>query len=70
MADLDRGIPDKTCIVLDKILTEALFRGKIKKNEKYPTSLKKSDLRDALFSRMSRINFIARGTKQVNFYII
>eukprot|EP00210_Caulerpa_lentillifera_P001435 g1377.t1 len=64
-AKLDQGVPDAQHIVLDKVLGEALFKGRLKKNEKIPEYLPKSQLREISFTRMHPQFRISRGQQEV-----
>ena len=63
-AQLDKGAPDKHHIVLDPCLCDALFKGLVKKGERFPTHLAKSDLRGALMRRMLPQYRVTRQNQQ------
>lgn len=66
-AGLDQGLPDKLHITLDPLLCDALFKGLVKKSERYPTHVKKSELRDHVLKRMQRQFRILRDGQEVRF---
>lgn len=65
IAELDQGVPDSQHIVLDRVLGEALFKGRLKKNEKIPEYVPKSQLREIAFTRMHPQFRITRGQQEV-----
>ncbi|CAD7700468.1 unnamed protein product [Ostreobium quekettii] len=65
LADLDKGVPDNKYIVLDPHLCDALFKGLIKKGERFPTHLAKAELRGAFMHRMLPQYRVTRQGTQV-----
>ncbi|XP_031397752.1 eukaryotic translation initiation factor 2D isoform X2 [Punica granatum] len=52
---------DKSIVVLDAILCDALFKGSIKKGSAYPTEVRKKDLGSMFISRMQPHHLVRRG---------
>lgn len=56
---------NKSIIVLDAILCDALFKGAIKKGLTYPTEIHKKDLGSAFINRMQAHHVVTRGNESV-----
>ncbi|KAK4570671.1 hypothetical protein RGQ29_029498 [Quercus rubra] len=56
---------DRSIVVLDPILCDALFKGAIKKGSRYPTEIHKKDLGAAFISRMQPHHIVTRGGESV-----
>ncbi|XP_027360521.1 eukaryotic translation initiation factor 2D isoform X3 [Abrus precatorius] len=56
---------DKSIVVLDAILCDALFKGAIKKGITYPTEIHKKDLAPTFVNRMQPHHVVARGNETV-----
>lgn len=56
---------DRSIVVLDPILCDALFKGAIKKGSRYPTEIHKKDLGAAFISRMQPHHIVTRGSESV-----
>ncbi|CAN6555816.1 unnamed protein product [Malus baccata var. baccata] len=56
---------DKSIVVLDPILCDALFKGAIKKGAMYPTEIHKRDLGAAFVNRMQAHHVVTRGSESV-----
>ncbi|KAJ7982579.1 eukaryotic translation initiation factor 2D [Quillaja saponaria] len=56
---------NKSIVVLDAILCDALFRGAIKKGSTYPTEIHKKDLGPTFISRMLPHHVVTRGSESV-----
>ncbi|XP_021834521.1 eukaryotic translation initiation factor 2D-like [Prunus avium] len=56
---------DKSIVVLDPILCDALFKGAIKKGTMYPTEIHKRDLGAAFVNRMQAHHVVTRGSESV-----
>ncbi|KAB2603695.1 eukaryotic translation initiation factor 2D [Pyrus ussuriensis x Pyrus communis] len=56
---------DKSIVVLDPILCDALFKGAIKKGAMYPTEIHKGDLGAAFVNRMQAHHVVTRGSESV-----
>ncbi|KAJ4844518.1 hypothetical protein Tsubulata_051548 [Turnera subulata] len=56
---------NKSMVVLDPILCDALFKGAIKKGSAYPTEIHKKDLGSAFVSRMQAHHIVTRGSDSV-----
>lgn len=56
---------NKSIVVLDVVLCDALFKGVIKKGMTYPTEIHKKDLGSAFISRMQAHHVVTRGSEQV-----
>ncbi|KAL5132658.1 Eukaryotic translation initiation factor 2D [Glycine soja] len=56
---------NKSVVVLDVILCDALFKGAIKKGTTYPTEILKKDLGSTFVSRMQPHHVVTRGNESV-----
>ncbi|KAF1896714.1 hypothetical protein Lal_00034413 [Lupinus albus] len=56
---------NKSIVVLDAILCDALFKGVIKKGTTYPTEIHKKDLGTAFVSRMQPHHVVTRGNESI-----
>ncbi|CAL0303466.1 unnamed protein product [Lupinus luteus] len=56
---------NKSIVVLDAILCDALFKGVIKKGTTYPTEIHKKDLGTAFVSRMQPHHVVTRGNESM-----
>ncbi|KAG4987232.1 hypothetical protein JHK86_034923 [Glycine max] len=56
---------NKSVVVLDVILCDALFKGAIKKGTTYPTEIHKKDLGSTFVSRMQPHHVVTRGNESV-----
>ncbi|XP_028803424.1 eukaryotic translation initiation factor 2D isoform X2 [Neltuma alba] len=56
---------NKSIVVLDVVLCDALFKGIIKKGTTYPTEIHKKDLGSTFISRMQAHHVVTRGSEQV-----
>lgn len=56
---------DKSIVVLDAILCDALFKGAIKKGSTYPSEIHKKDLGQLFISRMQAHHLVTRGSESV-----
>ncbi|TKY68227.1 Eukaryotic translation initiation factor 2D [Spatholobus suberectus] len=56
---------NKSIVVLDVILCDALFKGAIKKGTTYPTEIHKKDLGPTFVSRMQPHHVVTRGNESV-----
>ncbi|KAB1210987.1 Eukaryotic translation initiation factor 2D [Morella rubra] len=56
---------DKSTVVLDAMLCDALFKGTVKKGSTYPTVIHKKDLGPAFVSRMQPHHIVTRGSESV-----
>ncbi|PRQ22386.1 putative SUI1 domain, SWIB/MDM2 domain-containing protein [Rosa chinensis] len=56
---------DKSIVILDVILCDALFKGAIKKGSTYPTEIHKRDLGAAFVNRMQAHHIVTRGNDSV-----
>ncbi|XP_021889610.1 eukaryotic translation initiation factor 2D isoform X1 [Carica papaya] len=56
---------NKSIVVLDPTLCDALFKGAIKKGSAYPTEIHKKDLGSAFIGRMQAHHVVTRGTDSV-----
>lgn len=56
---------DKSTVVLDAVLCDALFKGAIKKGATYPTEIHKKDLGPTFVSRMQAHHVVTRGSESV-----
>jgi len=56
---------DKTVVVLDATLCDALFKGAIKKGAAYPTEIHKKDLGTTFLNRMQAHHKVTRGSDSV-----
>ncbi|KAI4331912.1 hypothetical protein L6164_016860 [Bauhinia variegata] len=56
---------DKSIVVLDATLCDALFKGAIKKGTTYPTEIHKKDLGPTFISRMQAHHLVTRGSDSV-----
>lgn len=56
---------NKSIVVLDAILCDALFKGAIKKGSTYPTEIHKKDLGSAFISRMQAHHVVTRGSESI-----
>ncbi|CAK7344497.1 unnamed protein product [Dovyalis caffra] len=56
---------NKSIVVLDPKLCDALFKGAIKKGSTYPTEIHKRDLGSAFVSRMQAHHIVTRGSESV-----
>lgn len=56
---------NKSIVVLDAILCDALFKGAIKKGSTYPTEIHKKDLGSAFINRMQPHHVVTRGSESV-----
>ncbi|XP_040364039.1 eukaryotic translation initiation factor 2D isoform X2 [Rosa chinensis] len=56
---------DKSIVILDAILCDALFKGAIKKGSTYPTEIHKRDLGAAFVNRMQAHHIVTRGNDSV-----
>ncbi|KAK3031467.1 hypothetical protein RJ639_036527 [Escallonia herrerae] len=56
---------DKSVVVLDAILCDALFKGAIKKGSTYPTEIHKKDLGPTFIHRMQAHHVVTRGTESI-----
>ncbi|KAL9263543.1 Eukaryotic translation initiation factor 2D-like protein, partial [Drosera capensis] len=54
---------DKSLVILDPILCDALFKGAIKKGSTYPTEIHKKDLGPTFFNRMQAHHQVIRGSE-------
>ena len=52
---------DKSMVVLDAILCDALFKGAIKKGSTYPTAIHKKELGHTFVNRMQAHHVVTRG---------
>ncbi|PON95158.1 Eukaryotic translation initiation factor 2D [Trema orientale] len=56
---------NKSIVVLDAILCDALFKGAIKKGLTYPTEIHKKDLGSTFINRMQAHHIVTRGNESV-----
>ncbi|RVW60110.1 hypothetical protein CK203_086560 [Vitis vinifera] len=56
---------DKSMVVLDAILCDALFKGAIKKGSTYPTAIHKKELGHTFVNRMQAHHVVTRGGESV-----
>lgn len=56
---------DKSKVVLDAILCDALYKGAIKKGGAYPTEIHKRDIGSTFLGRMQIHHHVARGSDSV-----
>lgn len=56
---------DRSTVVLDAILCDALFKGAIKKGSMYPSEIHKKDLGSTFISRMQPHHIVTRGSDSV-----
>ncbi|KAK6937952.1 SUI1 domain [Dillenia turbinata] len=56
---------DKSFVVLDATLCDALYKGAIKKGSTYPTEIHKRDLGPTFISRMQAYHSVTRGSESV-----
>ncbi|KAL6492758.1 hypothetical protein OROGR_032517 [Orobanche gracilis] len=56
---------DKSIVVLDVTLCDALFKGAIKKGTTYPTEIHKKDIGKTFISRMHAHHLVTRGSDSV-----
>jgi translation initiation factor 2D len=56
---------DKTKVILDVTLCDALYKGAIKKGSAYPTEIHKKDLGSTFLNRMQVHHKVSRGTQEV-----
>lgn len=56
---------DKSMVVLDAILCDALFKGAIKKGSTYPSAIHKKDLGHTFVNRMQAHHVVTRGGESV-----
>lgn len=56
---------DKSIVVLDPTLCDALFKGAIKKGTTYPTEIHKKDLGSTFVNRMQAHHVVTRGSQSV-----
>ena len=56
---------DKSVVVLDAMLCDALFKGAIKKGTTYPTEIHKKALGPTFINRMQAHHVVTRGTESV-----
>ncbi|GAV60629.1 SUI1 domain-containing protein [Cephalotus follicularis] len=56
---------NKSIVVLDPTLCDALFKGAIKKGSMYPTDIHKKDLGPTFLSRMQAHHIVTRGSESV-----
>ncbi|KAI4331910.1 hypothetical protein L6164_016858 [Bauhinia variegata] len=56
---------DKSIVVLDATLCDALFKGAIKKGTTYPAEIRKKDLGPTFISRMQAHHLVTRGSDSV-----
>jgi len=56
---------NKSIVVLDAILCDALFKGAIKKGSTYPTEIHKKDIGSAFISRMQAHHVVTRGGESI-----
>lgn len=56
---------NKSIVVLDPILCDALFKGSIKKGTAYPTEIHKKDVASTFIGRMQPNNVVMRGGESV-----
>ncbi|KAF4402327.1 hypothetical protein G4B88_003248 [Cannabis sativa] len=56
---------NKSIVVLDAILCDALFKGAMKKGSTYPTEIHKKDLGPAFINRMQAHHVVTRGNESV-----
>ncbi|XP_057456977.1 uncharacterized protein LOC130747933 isoform X2 [Lotus japonicus] len=56
---------DKSIVVLDAILCDALFKGAIKKGTAYPSQIHKKDIGSTFVSRMQPHHVVTRGNESV-----
>lgn len=56
---------NKSIVVLDVLLCDALFKGAIKKGTTYPTEIHKKDVGSTFISRMQAHHVVTRGSEQV-----
>ncbi|KAG7985184.1 hypothetical protein I3843_03G012300 [Carya illinoinensis] len=56
---------DKSIVVLDAILCDALFKGVIKKGSTYPAEIHKKDLGQLFINRMQAHHLVTRGSESV-----
>ncbi|XP_061365739.1 uncharacterized protein LOC133309012 [Gastrolobium bilobum] len=56
---------DKSIVVLDAMLCDALFKGTVKKGTRYPTEIHKKDLGPTFVSRMQPHHVVTRGNDSV-----
>ncbi|KAL9382342.1 hypothetical protein Peur_025377 [Populus x canadensis] len=56
---------NKSILVLDPMLCDALFKGAIKKGSTYPTEIHKKDLGSTFVSRMQDHHIVTRGSESV-----
>lgn len=56
---------DKSFVVLDAILCDALFKGAIKKGMAYPTEIHKKDIGPTFVNRMQAHHVVTRGSESV-----
>ncbi|EXC32473.1 Eukaryotic translation initiation factor 2D [Morus notabilis] len=58
-------LTNKSIVVLDAILCDALFKGAIKKGSTYPTEIHKKDLGSTFINRMQAHHIVTRGGESV-----
>lgn len=56
---------DKSTVVLDATLCDALYKGAIKKGSTYPTEVHKKDVGSAFLNRMQAHHLVTRGNESV-----
>lgn len=56
---------NKSIVVLDPMLCDALFKGAIKKGSTYPTEIHKKDLGSTFVSRMQGHHIVTSGSESV-----
>lgn len=56
---------NKSIVVLDPTLCDALFKGAIKKGSTYPTEIHKKDIGSTFVSRMQAHHVVSRGSESV-----
>ncbi|KAI3464254.1 hypothetical protein Pfo_020917 [Paulownia fortunei] len=56
---------DKSIVVLDATLCDALFKGAIKKGSMYPTEIHKKDIGQSFINRMQAHHIVTRGSESV-----
>lgn len=54
---------DKSVVVLDATLCDALFKGTVKKGSTYPTEIHKKDLGSTFLSRMQVHHVVSKGNE-------
>lgn len=58
-------LTNKSIVVLDALLCDALFKGAVKKGSTYPTEIHKKDLGSTFINRMHAHHIVTRGSESV-----